>query len=407
MTQFISDFHIHSRFSRATSNELTIANLDKWARVKGIDILGTGDFSHPEWNKELKQELTEDGTGVLKTKSGFNFVLSNEISLMYSQDGKGRRVHLVLLAPNFKTVDEITIYLLSKGRIDYDGRPIFNIPCDKFVEDMMKISNEIEVIPAHAWTPYFGVFGSMTGFDTMEQAFKEQVKNIHSFETGMSSDPEMNWRLSNLDKYSILSFSDSHSFWPWRLGREATIFNLKDLSYNGILDGIRNNKIDFTIETSPSYGKYHYDGHRVCKFSCSPEESRKIKNLCPVCGKKLVIGVLNRVEELADRKEGFKPSHAKPFRTLLPLHELIAARFQAGVNTKKVWQEYNSLIEKFKHEFNILLNVSESDLKKVITEKLVQDILKNREGKIKVQPGYDGEYGQLVLESDKQEKLTL
>ncbi|MCX6742283.1 MAG: endonuclease Q family protein [Candidatus Pacearchaeota archaeon] len=405
MTQIISDFHIHSRFSRATSHELTIANLDKWARVKGIDLLGTGDFSHPEWNKELKQELTEDGTGILKTKSGFNFVLSNEISLMYSQDGKGRRVHIVLLAPNFKTVDQITSYLLSKGRIDYDGRPIFNISCDKFVEDIMKISNEIEVIPAHAWTPYFGVFGSMTGFDTMEQAFKEQVKNIHSFETGMSSDPEMNWRLSKLDKFSILSFSDSHSFWPWRLGREATIFDLKDLSYKGILDGIRNNKIDFTIETSPSYGKYHYDGHRVCKFSCSPEESRKINNICPVCGKKLVIGVLNRVEELADRKDGFKPGHAKPFRTLLPLHELIAARFQMGVNTKKVWQEYNSLIEKFKHEFNILLNVSESDLKKVTTENLVRDILKNREGKIKVQPGYDGEYGQLVLESDKQEKL--
>lgn len=405
MVQFISDFHIHSRFSRATSSDLTIANLDKWARVKGVDILGTGDFSHPEWSKELKQELKEDGSGVLKTKSGFNFVLSNEISLMYSQDGKGRRVHLVILAPDFRTVDSITNYLSKKGRLDYDGRPIFNIPCNVFVEDMMKISQDIEIIPAHAWTPYFGVFGSMTGFDSMEEAFKDQVKNIHSFETGMSSDPEMNWRLSKLDKFSILSFSDSHSFWPWRLGREATIFDLKELSYKGIIDGIRNNQINFTIETSPSYGKYHFDGHRVCNFSCSPEEARKLKNICPVCGKELVIGVLNRVEQLADRPEGFKPDHARLFRTLLPLHELIAARLGAGINTKKVWQEYNNLIGTFKNEFNVLLNVEESDLKKIIPGKLVQDILRNREGKIKVKPGYDGEYGQLMLESDKQEKL--
>ena len=191
----------------------------------------------------------------------------------------------------------------------------------------------------------------------------------------------------------------------WRVGREATVFNLKDLNYKEILDGIRNNKIDFTIETSPSYGKYHYDGHRICKFSCSPEEFRKLNNICPICGKELVIGVLNRVEELADRKEGFKPPQGKPFKTLLPLHELIATRFQTGINTKKVWQEYNSLIEKFKHEFNILLDVPEFDLKKVTTEKLVQDILRNRDGKIRVKPGYDGEYGQPILESDKQEKL--
>jgi uncharacterized protein (TIGR00375 family) len=404
--KFISDFHIHSRYSRATSHDLSIANLEKWARIKGVDILGTGDFSHPLWIQELKQELWDDGTGILKTKNGFSFVLSNEISLMYSQDGKGRRVHLVLLAPSFNVVEQITAYLGKKGRLDYDGRPIFNISCDKFVEDMMSISNDIEVIPAHAWTPWFGIFGSMTGFDSMEEAFKDQAKHIHAFETGMSSDPEMNWRLSKLDKYSIVSFSDSHSFWPWRLGREATVFNLNDeISYKKIIEAVRNKKIDFTIETSPSYGKYHFDGHRLCKFSCPPEEAKKLGNICPVCHKPLTIGVLNRVGELADREEGFKPADARPFRTLIPLHELLAARLETSMTTKKVWQEYNNLINNFKNEFNILLNVSEDELRKITAEKIVRDILKNREGKIKVKPGYDGEYGVPVLEVDKQGTL--
>jgi len=405
MTQFISDFHIHSRFSRATSINLTIQNLEKWARIKGINLLGTGDFSHPEWFKELKQELQEDGSGILKTKSGFNFILSNEVSLMYSQDGKGRRIHLVLLAPNFETVEKITKYLLTKGRIDYDGRPIFNIPCDQFVKDMMSISEQIEVIPAHAWTPWFGIFGSSTGFDSMEQAFKDQVNHIHAFETGMSSDPEMNWRLSSLDKYAIISFSDSHSFWPWRLGREATVFELKELTYQNIIKAIYTKDIAFTIETSPSYGKYHFDGHRLCNFSCSPEESKKLNNICPVCGKKLTIGVLNRVDELADREEGFKPKDSRPFRTLIPLHDLLAARLDAAVATKKVWQEYNKLIAAFQNEFNILLNVSGDDLKKVTSEQITKDILKNREGKIKVKPGFDGEYGQPILDTEEQKKL--
>ncbi len=405
--KILTDLHIHSRFSRATSKDLSIENLEKWARIKGLDVLGTGDFSHPEWIKELKRELSEDGSGILKTKGGFPFILTNEISLMYTQDGKGRRVHLVLLAPSFDIVDQITAYLLSHGRIDYDGRPIFKIPCDQFVEDMMKISRDIEVIPAHAWTPWFGVFGSSTGFDSMEQAFRDQVKYIHAFETGMSSDPEMNWRLSMLDKYSILSFSDSHSFWPWRLGREATSFNLKKLDYKEIIGAIRAKEVDFTIETSPNYGKYHFDGHRLCKFSCSPEESKKLGGICPVCHKNLVIGVMNRVGELADkdRPEGYKPVWAKPFKTLLPLHEILSGLLGSAMATKKVWQEYNKLIFEFKNEFNILLNVPQGELVKITSPSIANAIIRNREGKIKVKPGFDGEYGVAIFEEGKQERL--
>jgi uncharacterized protein (TIGR00375 family) len=408
--QVISDLHIHSRFSRATSYDLNIANLEKWARVKGIGLLGTGDFSHPEWNKELKKYLKEDGTGILKTETGFNFMLTNEICLMYSDGGKGRRVHLVILAPDFNVVDQITKYLLSKGRIDYDGRPIFNIPCNEFADALMSISKDIEIIPAHAWTPWFGVFGSITGFDSIEEAFKEQSKNIHAFETGMSSDPAMNWRLSGLDKYSIVSFSDSHSYWPWRLGREATIFELKDLTYKNIISAIRRqddkNKIAFTIETSPSYGKYHYDGHRFCNFSCSPEETdKKYDKICPICKKPMTIGVLNRVEKLADRPDGFRPRDSKPFKSILPLHEILSSIIGTAMTTKKVWEEYNKLIAEFKSEFNILLNVSRDELKGVTTLEIANAIMRNRDGKIKVKPGYDGQYGELILETEKQEKL--
>lgn len=406
--QVIADLHIHSRFSRATSHDLTIANLEKWAKVKGLNLLGTGDFSHPEWLKELKQEILEDGSGVLKTKSGFPFILSNEVSLMYSQDGKSHRIHLIILAPSFNIVDKITSYLKTKGRVDYDGRPIFNLSCDEFAKAMFEISGDIEIIPAHAWTPWFGIFGSATGFGSIEEAFKERAKHIHSFETGMSSDPAMNWRLSKLDKYTIVSFSDSHSYWPWRLGREATVFNLKEnFTYNNIIKSIREKNIAFTIETSPSYGKYHYDGHRFCKFSCSPEEAERRRNICPVCNKPLTIGVLHRVNDLADRSQEFKPEGSRPFKTLLPLHELISKVLKTSISAKKTWQEYNKLIESFDNEFNILLNVPFEELRKVTIPEIATVIIKNREGKIKVKPGYDGQYGELVLEGEKQETLFL
>jgi len=399
--RYIADLHIHSRFARATSHDLNVQNLEKWAKVKGVNLLGTGDFTHPLWIKELKQELHEEN-GILKSKNGFPFVLQGEISLMYSQGGKGRRIHLVILAPSFEVVDEITKYLLKHGRIDYDGRPIFNISCVDFTENLKKISDEIEIIPAHIWTPWFGVFGSATGFDSMEEAFQDQVKHIHSFETGMSSSPDMNWRLSRLDKFSILSFSDLHSYWPWRIGRESTIFDFNELNYKNLINAIRTKEgLKGTIEVDPNYGKYHYDGHRFCHFSCSPEESKKRNNLCPICSKPLTIGVLNRVEKLADRPQGYKPENALPFYSLLPLHELISLIVGNAMSSKKVWVEYDSLINKFGNEFEILMNTPEEDLRKACDEKLASLILKNRIGKVKVEPGFDGEYGQAVLEEQK------
>ncbi|MEM2956209.1 MAG: endonuclease Q family protein [Candidatus Pacearchaeota archaeon] len=393
-----ADLHIHSRFSRATSKNLNLENMEKWAKIKGLNLLGTGDFTHPKWISELKSNL-EENDGILKTKTGFSFILQTEVSLIYSQDGKGRRVHLLILAPDFSVAEQINDYLSKKGRLDYDGRPVFNIPCYELVENLISISKDIEIIPAHAWTPWFGIFGSVTGFDSIEEAFKDKAKYIHAFETGMSSDPEMNWRLSSLDKYSIVSFSDSHSFWPWRLGREATIFDfdINNLKYKDIITSIRNNKIKATIETFPSYGKYHFDGHRNCNFSCSPEETKKLNGICPLCKKSLIIGVMNRVERLADRPKNFKPKNAKPFYSLLPLSELISVVRKIPLGSKKIMDEYTKMVEK-NSEFDILLNLQNEQLMKISDEKLIKLIMLNRNGKIKIKPGYDGVYGTLIIE---------
>lgn len=397
-----ADLHIHSKYSRATSTFLSLENLEKWAKIKGIDLLGTGDFTHPKWLDELKKNLTEKN-GILYSKDGFKFVLSGEISLIYTQ-ARERKIHLVLLAPSFEIVDKINNYFDKKGlRRDYDGRPIFGIPSEQFVGDMTSISPDIEIIPAHIWTPYFGVFGSESGFDSLKEAFGEQEKNIHAIETGMSSDPEMNWHIKELNNRTIVSFSDAHSFWPWRLGREATIFSKVD-SYKDVIDEIRNDRILGTIETDPAYGKYHWDGHRNCKFSCSPAESKKLNNICPVCKRPLTIGVENRVEHITDQKIEQRKDR-KPFYKLLPLHEIISLVYNTGMATKKAWTIYNNLIRNFGNEFNVLLNVKREDM---INEKfdvlLVEQILLNRQGKIKVIPGYDGEYGKASL-NESQKKL--
>ncbi len=392
--EFVTELHMHSRFSRACSKDLTLKTLEKWAKVKGVSLLGTSDFTHPEWIKELKGELKEDEQGIYRSATGFPFMLTSEVSLMYSQGDKGRRVHNLIFAPSFEVVDQITEYLKSKGRIDYDGRPIFKIPCPEFTERLKEISKDIEVIPAHAWTPWFGVFGSKSGFDSLKEAFQDQVKNIHAIETGMSSDPAMNWRLSALDNISLVSFSDSHSYWPWRMGREATVFDVKNLSYKAIIDAIRTKKgLKETIEVDPGYGKYHVDGHRACGVSFEPDESKKYKNMCPKCKRPLTIGVLNRVEQLADRPIGFKPRDAIPFKTLIPLTELIVAVSGGGLATKQTWAEYYSILKVGKSELDVLLNATKEQLLMVTKEKIVEAILLNREGKIQVKPGYDGVYG--------------
>jgi len=395
----IADFHIHSRFSRACSSKITLPELVKWAKIKGLDLLGTGDFTHPVWFEEIKK-LEDKGNGFYYHNS-FPFVISGEVSLIYTQE-RGRRIHLVVLVPSIKIAEKINSYLDTKGRRDYDGRPIFKIPCDEFVKEMKVISDDIEVIPAHIWTPWFGLFGSMSGFDSLKEAFKEQFENVYAIETGMSSDPKMNWKIKELENKSIVSFSDAHSFWPWRIGREATIFR-RCGSYKEIIKQIRENSFIGTIETDPGYGKYHFDGHRLCNFSCSPEKTKELGGICPVCKKPLVVGVDSRVEKLSSKDSNHL--NKKKFYKLLPLHEVISLVFGSGLNTTKVWSVYNSLIENFENEFNVLLNVSKEDLTEAnADDKLIEFILKNRQGKIKVKPGYDGVYGVAQLE-DEQKRL--
>jgi len=395
----IGDLHIHSRFSRATSKAIDIESLERYAKIKGVDILGTGDFQHAGWFKEL--EVLEERDGLLYTKTGFPFVWQTEISLMYSQGGRGRRVHHVILAPNKEVAEQITKFLGSKGRLDYDGRPIFGFTSIELIDEMLKISKDIEVIPAHCMTPWFGIFGSKSGFDSLKECFEDREDKIHAVESGMSADPEMLRKFSFLKNKAVVSFSDLHSFWPWRIGRESTVFS-NISSYKEILKQIRENSFLSTIETEPAYGRYHFDGHRLCNFSCSPAETLRLKGLCPKCGKPLTVGVDYRVEELADQKVKDKKTHYN----LIPLHELIALTKASTLASKKTWLTYNQLIDRFGTEFNILLNVSKDELLKALPEdnKLAEIILENRKGKLQIKPGYDGVYGEVTL-GEKQKKL--
>jgi len=396
-----SELHVHSRFSRACSKDLTIPNLVKWARIKGINLLGTGDFTHPLWLLELKDKLKGEG-GIYyysDEKGKFPFILSSEISLVYSSNGHGRRIHLVYLAPNFETVEKINNWLDSKGRRDYDGRPIFGISCRDFADAMEKIDKRIEIIPAHAWTPWFGIFGSKGGFDSLKEAFLDKTYMIHAIETGISSDPFMNWKIKDLDDVAIVSFSDAHSFWPWRLGREATIFRMhenKKLSYDEIIRQIHEKDFIGTIEADPSYGKYHFDGHRNCNFSSSPKETEKLKGICPVCNKPLTVGVEYRVNELSKKGEA-NHKNKKCYYEILPLHEVISAVLGLGVNSKKCWEVYNKLLEKFGNEYNILFSVSEKEIEEVVGRKLTEVIIHNRNSEIIVKPGFDGVYGKAII----------
>lgn len=389
-----ADFHLHSHYSQATSQNLTIQNLEKYARMKGIGLLGTGDLTHPKWLREIRPLLTDNGRGILETASGFRFILSGEISLIYSGAGKGRRIHLVLLAPGFEVAEQIQEALLKFGRIDYDGRPIFGRSCPLVVETLKAIDDRIEIIPAHIWTPWFSLFGSKSGFDSVEDCFQDQAKHIHALETGLSSDPAMNWRLSALDKYTLVSNSDSHSFWPWRIGRECNLVELKEWGYDAFIRVLRSREgMLGTIEFWPEEGKYHYDGHRKCEVCFSPAESKKHNDICPQCRQPVTIGVLNRVEELADRPVGFRPKNAVPYRNIIPLHELIAGALDCGVTSKKVWAVYNTLIKEFGNEMTVLLDAKEEGLAKQAEPALVKLIMANREQSIPVSPGYDGVYG--------------
>lgn len=403
--RIIADLQVHSKHARATSKDLSIANLEKWGRIKGLNLIGVGDFQHPEHRKEIESELKDERKGILYSKTGFAFLWQTEVSLMFSQGGKRRAVHLLIFAPSRRIADEITKYLGSKGRLDYDGRPIFGISCRDLVFDLKKIDEMIEIIPAHAFTPWFGLYGSESGFDSLQECFLDMRDKIYAVESGMSADPSMIWRLK--EDVNIVSFSDLHSFWPWRIGREATIFEIPELTYENIIKAIRSGEgLIETIETPPEYGKYHWDGHRNCGFSCSPVESMRLNGKCPKCGGQLIIGVENRIEKLAREREGYKPERAKEFYKLLPLHELIALYLGSSLTSKKTWEIYNNFISKFENEFNILLNVSREELIREFPKEilLIELIVESRAGRLKVKPGYDGVYGE-VLMPEKQARL--
>ncbi|MCH8014973.1 MAG: DNA helicase UvrD, partial [Candidatus Dadabacteria bacterium] len=343
----------------------------------------------------------EDDKGILRTKSGFAFLWQTEISLMFSQEGR-RAVHLLIFAPNSKITDKITEYLGSKGRLDYDGRPIFGMSCPEFVELLKEIDDSIEIIPAHCMTSWMGLYGSKSGFDSLKECFKDKVNKIYAVESGLSANPPMLWRLK--ENVNIVSFSDSHSMWPWRLGREANVFDI-DLTYDNLIKAIRTGKgLSYTIEVDPNYGKYHVDGHRACNVCMEPKDSKKLNKICPKCKKPLTIGVLHRVEELADREEGFKPKNAIPFKSLIPLSEILSFLLNTSVATKKIWQEYYNLINNFESEFYVLLEAKKEDLVKHTDEKIADAIIKVRQGKVKIKPGYDGVYGQLIFDEIIEEK---
>ena len=410
--KLFGDFHIHGRYAQACSKTTTIEDLERNARIKGLHVLGTGDAQHPKWYEEITSKLTEDEHGVLRTKTNFPFLWQTEISLIYSQGGKGRRIHHVVLFPEKAVVDQFIEALLKWGRIDYDGRPIFGKTSIEFIDMLRDISTDIEVIPAHIWTSWFSIFGSKSGFDSVEECFEERAKHIHALETGISSDPAMNWRISKLDKYNLVSFSDPHSSHPWRLGRESTAFDVPELTYKNILQAIRTGQgITGTIEAPPAYGKYHYDGHRACNVVMSPEESRKVNKQCPKCNKEMTIGVDYRVEELADRKLGHTPEQGKPFHTVIPLTELIA-KFH-GVKTltsKRIAETYAKLITAFKTEYGVLLETPKEQLQNVVDKQLVQLILANRTNSLDIKPGYDGVYGEIALpeaQSESKNSSTL
>ncbi len=438
--RFIADLQIHSHYSRATSKEMVLEEIDRWAGNKGMLVMGTGDFTHPAWFKEIKEKLEPAEPGLFKLKKQFKrptirgdlsetrFLLEVEISGIYSRQGKSGakkvyRIHNMIFSPDIETAEKINTQLGWIGNLASDGRPILGLDSEELAKIVFNTNPKAVIVPAHAWTPWFSVFGSMSGFDSIEECFGKYAKNIFAIETGLSSDPAMNWRLSQLDNISLISNSDSHSL-P-RIGREANIFDT-ELSYDGIIEAVKNGapnsrnnsrnirsdsrgirEIIATIEFFPEEGKYHLDGHRLCNIVLEPTETKKYNGICPKCGKKLTVGVLSRVEALADRPlvpvkmDGYLHEHEGrvPFYNLVSLDEVIANVYGVGVASVKVKVEYERLIKIFGGEFKILMEASADELRRSgVDEKIIRGIVAVREGKIRFDPpGYDGEYGRIVF----------
>jgi uncharacterized protein (TIGR00375 family) len=406
--KFIADLHIHSKYSRATSKAMSPESIWKWTQLKGISVIGTGDFSHPGWIKELKEKLEPAGTGLFRLKEEFCmndipgscmadvfFMLTAEISCIYSKNGKTRKVHSIIFARDFKDAENINSALSKIGNLKSDGRPILGLDARELLKIVLDASPEALLVPAHAWTPHFSVFGAVSGFDSIEECFEELAPHVYAIETGLSSDPLMNWRLSALDNITLISNSDAHS--PAKIGREANIFDT-DVSYSAMMDALMTGKgFKGTIEFFPEEGKYHYDGHRICGVSLLPEETIKHDYLCPACGRKLTVGVMHRVEKLADRDFGFKPEGAPEFRSIIPLSEIISEVVNVGVNSKRVNKDYLNLLSQLGNEFHVLLDASLDDIERGSSTAIREAISRMRSGDINIEPGYDGEFGKIRI----------
>ncbi|MDP3244479.1 MAG: endonuclease Q family protein [bacterium] len=440
--RYIADLHTHSRFSRACSPKLTLENIDAWCQIKGVDIVSTADFTHPVWFEELKKKLEPSKyPGLYQLKFGLHpdfpppvvlpkkptlFMLGTEIACIYSQGGhcqgekkKVRRVHNCIYAPSLEIAEEINKTLAGRGcKLASDGRPIVGLSSKELLKIILEADKRCVLIPAHAWTPWFSIFGSYSGFDSIEECFEEMAPHIFAIETGISSDPPMNWRVSQLDNIALVSHSDIHSL-P-NLGREADVFEggEKDLSYDNIIKAIRQaapdklksrSKTEFkmlgTVEFIPAEGRYHYDGHRVCKKRMHPLETKKRGGICPICKKPVTVGVLSRAEELADRPEGEHPRTIPEFWGLVELDKIIAeAMGLRGRAAKSVQDIYWDLVVKSGTEMDLLLNMPVEALKKIAPVRLVEAIHRVRLGKVEVEPGYDGEYGVVKIFSEREQK---
>jgi uncharacterized protein (TIGR00375 family) len=404
--KIIADLHIHSRFSRACSPQLTLSNLDKWGAIKGVNLLTVGDFTHPVWIKECQEQLKPEGNGFYQLKNnsqGTHFLFTTEISFIYKKADKVRRVHEVVLSPDLETAQKINQALTKRNfNLKSDGRPILGLSDRDFLELMKNIDARIEIIPAHIWTPWFSVFGSKSGFDSLEECFADMTKYIFALETGLSSDPPMNWRVSSLDPYILVSNSDSHSL--KNIGREANVFSIEEnkFSYQELIRILKEKDIKkflYTIEFFPEEGKYHFDGHRNCGVVFKPSQTIKNKGICPVCKKPLTLGVSYRVEELADRPEGYSPTNKPGYKRLIELDKIIAevkgVKSRESIQVKKIYQQMTTEIG---NEISILTEIPLKQLiQQGVEERIVQAIAKVREEDLFVHPGYDGLYGEVNI----------
>ena len=407
----VLDLHIHSRYSRACSPSLTLPNIASTAQEKGVDIIATGDFSYPQWYKHIKAELEEvNMSGLYALKKNKNiktlFILATELSLVYKDEGKARRIHVMVQAPNLEAVKTLNEHLDKKYNIRSDGRPILGMSAPDLLKLCLSIHPKFLIYPAHIWTPWYAVLGSKSGFDSIKECFKDQTKYIYAYETGLSSDPEMNWRVSSLDNLSILSSSDAHSL--QNIGREVNVMDLDELSYDEIHEAIKNkdlNKLKYTIEFYPEEGRYHFDGHRDCNFSAKPQETKKLKGICPKCKKPLVLGVLYRVEELADRDKNYKPKNCQDYKKLIELDKILAQSLNIkSRKSLKVQSIYKKMINSLGSELDILLEIKIDKIKKEFGDTIALAIDRMRKGNLIINPGFDGKYGEIKIFSDKEKK---